>query len=326
MKFYFNSILAVLVLSLFISCGDDDNEPQPDLSSCQYFSFKELDQEVREPNCVNILFQVMDGTGKGVIDLTEENFLVQEDGQLISSESNLSILPNQDIPYTIQTVLLLDISSSVTDEIENIKNAARTLVQSKAENQEIAVYTFSSTFERVLNFSFDENEIINAIQSIEVGTSSTNLYGALIGVSNSYLDFASLDVIRRGNIVLFSDGDDTQGSTEIEDVQNALQLKDFYVVALNGPDFDSDAVSAISTLNPKLFLVANSTDELSAHFETVNEDIIRLSESTYWLYFSSPKRGDIVREVELSFACNNENLSITGSYSSRDFIDGECIP
>lgn len=291
---------------------------------CKDYTFKNLDFEYSQPNCINFLFQVSNSEGGGVVGLTEDDFKVLEDGKEIGSEANLTIVPNNQIPYSIKTVLLLDVSTSVQSEIDNIKAAAITMANSKADNQQIAVYTFSSNLTEILGFSATKSDIINAINSITVGSSSTNLYGALTGVSNLYTELYSVSQINAGNIVLFTDGDDTQGSTTLSAAQSALNNKSLFIVALDGPDYDEDTRDVMKSFEPIKLLESSNSSELSNLFDEIIQNIINTSKSTYWLYFSSPKRGANEHSLSLEFTCEDNFRVITNSFNSSGFTDGSC--
>ncbi len=96
--------------------------------------------ETQLPAFVNIMFQVTDMDGKGIDYLTTEDFEVREDDQPVSpTESAMQIRKKDVIPYTLKTVLLLDNSASVGSNLEEIKNAAKALVQNITTQQKIAI-------------------------------------------------------------------------------------------------------------------------------------------------------------------------------------------
>jgi hypothetical protein len=317
---FFKALFIITSLLTINACAKDKKED----INCSDYNFKNLDFEYSQPNCINFLFQVSDEDGGGVIGLTEDDFKVLEDGNKIGSEANLTIVPNDQIPYSIKTVLLLDVSTSVQSEIENIKTAAITMANNKASNQEIAVYTFSSNLDQVLGFSSSKSDIVNAINSITVGSSSTNLYGALTGVSNLYTELYSVSQIEAGNIVLFTDGDDTQGSTTLSAAQSALLNKSIFIVALDGPDYDEATRNVMNSFEPINLLESSNSSELSNLFDEIIQNITNTSKSTYWLYFSSPKRGANQHSLSLEFTCEDNYNLITNSFNSSGFTDGTC--
>lgn len=293
--------------------------------SCEDYVFIALEQTEVLPNCINILFQVIDTDGNGIVGLGKDDFIVKEDGSVVGSESGVTIKQNDEIPSTIKTVLLLDVSTSVLNQLADIKEAAKSLVNNKADNQEIAVYTFSDETDLILDFSESKVDITTAIDNIEIGESSTNMFGALVDVSDLYTDLYTIDEIVAGNIVLFTDGKDTQGSTDKYTAQNALSDKSLYIVALDGADYTDESRSILQSFYPIQLLESEDLTTLPSLFKKVVDNIKQIAGSTYWLYFSSPKRGDNSHSLELTFDCDDYNYeSITGSYNSIDFENGSC--
>ncbi len=321
-KFYFLSIAFITILTL-TSCSGDDNIDEAQVANCEEFFFTDLDFSVTQPNCINFLFQVTNFEG-GIPDLVESNFVVSENGDPVGSEAGVTIVPNDEIPFSIKTVLLLDVSTSVENEINNIKQGVISLINNRAENQEIAIYTFSTSIEQQIDFSDDNTELVEAVNNIEVGSSSTNLYGSLIEASNLYTDSYELDQIEAGNIVLFTDGKDTTGASTQSSAQFALSDKDLYIVVLNGPDFDESAREVLQNFEPLRLLESNDSSQLDGLFNDVLNNIIRLSKSTYRLFFSSPKRGPNSHSLSLEFNCENSFQSIQKNFNSSSFEDGTC--
>lgn len=299
------------------SCEED--EP-----NCVEYTMTELSVEICEPNCINVLFQVRDSEGRGVVGLTTDKFNVTENDVKVGTEAGVTVVPNAEIPFVIKTILLLDVSVSVQGLLDQIKAAASSMVDNKATNQEISVWVFSSQPEMLIDFSGNKAEIKAAINGIEPGTSSTNLYGSLIAVSNLYMEVYTTSNIVAGNIIVFTDGSDSQASATMEEAQNALYGKDVYVVALEGPDFTPQAEESLRALETAGFFKASNINSLSTVFNTVVEEIVLLSQSVYWLYFSSPKRGANTHQLKVDVQTCGYSTSISRSFSSATFEDGTC--
>ncbi|MCF6271271.1 MAG: hypothetical protein L3J41_16280, partial [Melioribacteraceae bacterium] len=101
-----------------------------------------------EPNVVKMLFQVTYVENKGIDNLTISDFEIYEDQDTISIfESNLNITKRLNNPYIIKTVLMLDNSTSISDDSNNLqllKEAAKNFIDNMALQQEVALYKFSS--------------------------------------------------------------------------------------------------------------------------------------------------------------------------------------
>ena len=101
-----------------------------------------------------------------------------------------------------------------------------------SKQQEVALYKFSSEPEKILDFTSDKDLLKTAINSIGGGFATTNLYGAVIGGVSQWEDFVSNDKIIQGSLVLFTDGNDTQGSSTLADALNAIGDKKVYTIGL----------------------------------------------------------------------------------------------
>ena len=274
---------------------------------------------VETPHQVNILFQILDYKNIGVPGLTTDKFIIKENDQVIGSEASAVIAPFGDIPTEIKTVLVLDNSISVTDDLDKIKEAAIALINTIGEKQKFAIYTFSSTHELVQDFSNNVSLLTNAINSIEIGTSSTNLYGTIIETADLWEDSYTIDNITIGNLIVLTDGDDTQASSTLSQAKQAVAGKTVYMLGL-GNELNKDIMEQLGK-----FYNASDVTMLEAEFAKIQDDIDRNSRSVYWLYYQSPKRGNNnhTLTLEISENANTDYYtnSITGAFSSSTFYD-----
>lgn len=226
--------LALLVVSLVFlaSCARDNNDPinEPGYKIVQY---GDISENTQKPCFVNIMFQVTDMQNHGVSTLTTNDFEVLENGQPVSpTESAMQIRKQDVIPYSLKTVLLIDNSTSIEGDLTAIKNAARSLVLSKLPNQEFAIFVFSENPELLINFTTDTEALIDAIESIEPGFASTNLYGSVIEAVGMWEDFYEIDQIQQGFLITFTDGSDTQASSTLSEALLARGQKRVFMVGL----------------------------------------------------------------------------------------------
>lgn len=276
------------------------------------------------PNKVKILFQVLDVEEKGITNLTTNDFIIWEDAQKISLlESSMKITKRQDNPYVLRTVLMLDNSSSITasdpNNLQQIKNAAKDFVYNMIDQQEIAVYMFSSNPVQIIDFTGKANQvnIINAINSITPGAKTTNLYGAVIEGANRLKETYSATLIQQSYMILFTDGDDTQGSKTLSNALDAVAGKKVYTVGL-GADIDPEILDLIAT---EAFFKIDQTNQLTQIFAEIQLDITKYANSFYWLEYESPKRGNRDHLLQLMIKDNVINSFVEGTFSSAGFFD-----
>ncbi len=191
------TLLFLLVSVIIIACGKDES-PAPDDDKANVEDPNDTNDdkddennsgayqltghliETELPCYVNIMFQVSNMEGKGVSSLKTEDFEVTEDGQAVSpTESAMQIKKKDALAYNIKTVLMLDNSKSVGNNIEQIKSAAIKLIDNIAEHQELALYVFSDNAVLLQDFTSDVELLKEAVGKIELGYSTTNLYGSL---------------------------------------------------------------------------------------------------------------------------------------------------
>ncbi|MFH2029318.1 MAG: VWA domain-containing protein [Bacteroidota bacterium] len=278
------------------------------------------------PSDVELLFQVLDMDGKGITDLTVDDFYVYENDKIISySESNLTITKREENKYKQKVVLLLDNSTSITQDPENpnnlqlLKDAAKGFVDNMTDQQEISVYKFSSAPEQLIGFTTSTNKaaINSAIDNIGVGYATTNLYGSIIETVDDWKDFISLDSIIQGTLIVFTDGDDTQGSKTLQQALSAIGDKHVYTVGL-GSEIDPETLEIIGNQS---FIGLTDITELSQALLDIQSEIKDFSNSFYWLRYRSPKRGNNIVSLLLLIKDNPIVSKIEWQFSSSKFFD-----
>lgn len=304
------------------------------IKSCQYNTFSlnrlgdiEADQGITR---VSMLFQVLDGNGKGVIGLTNKNrYSLTDYGQemITNVEADVQIESFGSIPTEINSAIVMDISKSVEGLVGDIKSAAIAFVESSLSEQKIAIYTFDGNINQVIGYTTNKSQLLSAINSISetnLGT-STNLYDALIYVENEMQeDLYSTQSIRQNNILVFTDGRETADPTteKLNQVKTALEGRVVFVAALKSADLDASTLRNDIASSTHNYFLANSIGDLETKFKEVQSDIEKLSKSVYWMYYTSPRKGNKYWDIELSIKenCNTGSSAVaTGSYSSSGF-------
>ncbi len=277
------------------------------------------------PNKVKMLFQVLDLENKGIDFLGVDDFEIIEDGEHVApTESNLKISKRQNNPYHIKTVLMLDNSTSITDDPEHtnnmelLKESAKSFVNNMSAQQEIAVFKFSSSAEKLVDFTSDRSKLIRAIDNIGRGHATTNLYGAVIDGVSEWTDLINVNNITKGQMVLFTDGNDTQESHTLGEALDAVGDKNVYTVGL-GSEIKPEVLEQIG--NQGAFTIAEMS-ELNQIFIQIQLEINAYANSFYWMEYSSPKRG--TKEHTLILSIKNNPLSgsvVEGTFNSAGFFD-----
>lgn len=307
----FSQVLIALALIVIAGCKKDDDLGSVDLTKFYRMNSFEVGV-IPESRMVQVLFQVTDFDKKGVSKLTEADFIVLENNGEIDSEADLRVGQGS-IPFTLKTVLLLDITRSVEMFVPQIKEAAKSLVQKKLPDQEIAVYTFDSETNMVQDFTKDQQALLDAINAIpESGlVNSTNLYGAVIDVADLWEDNYTIDGIVDGSLIIFTDGRHNASQTITLDMaQDALGSRRAYVAALSSPDLDETSLKKLAAESDRYFK-ADDVAGLEQMFLDIQSEIQSLSNSIYFLYYQSPISDPTPFENDLTIEIK-ENIN-TGS-------------
>lgn len=161
--------------------------------SSPWAAFSEVQTLTDSPSYVNVLFELADQNGRGLvypkfyIDNNPDLFEVKEDGQPISpTESFKQIAKYDEVPFELKTVILIDTSFSVRENLDEIKAAAKLPVMQMFEGQEIAIYTFSEELTLIQDFTNDSATLLDAIDGIGLGLPTTNLYGSIVDVLDKW--------------------------------------------------------------------------------------------------------------------------------------------
>lgn len=322
MKLRVFPILLTATVLLLGSCKKDKEFIPADTS--RFFRLQALEIGVIPvQRTVQLLFQVTDFEHKGVPNLGYEDFVVRENNGRIDSEADLK-LSRDSIPYALKTVLLLDITRSVEGLVPQIKEAARTLIHQKLPEQEIAVYTFDKETHLLQDFTTNKTALLSAIDGIpETGlVNSTNLYGAIIDVADTWEDQFSIQQIVDGSLVLFTDGrHNATPAITLQDAQNALYGKKTFVAALQSNDLDSLSLQALAE-RPERYFLAQDIQRLEQLFSEIQVEIQRLSQSIYFLDYQSPITDPTPRNNELIIEISGNTNTGTDS-RIREFFNSE---
>ncbi len=261
------------------------------------------------PSFVKMMFHVTNEDDVPLTTLTTEDFTVEEDSQPVSpTESAMRIRKQDEMPFTLYTVLMLDNSLSVGSNLAAIKEAAKTLIltadaasasdrDGDTENQQFLIYSFSDAPTLVTpTFDNDVAALTEAIDSIEIGYNSTNLYGAIIEGVSQWADTVSEEGISQGFLVLLTDGSDTQDSSSLEAALGTRREKKVITVGL-GSEIEPEVLASLGNFG---FYQIDDYSELAAQFVEIQTNMNKFADSIYWVEYLSPKRGE-----------GNHRLSVT---------------
>lgn len=246
--------------------------------------------ETRLPNNVEVVFQVMDLNSSGVSNLRLSDFEVFEDDLPLSiSESGLTVVNQPATPYKLKTVLMLDNSTSLENDLNTIRNSAKEIVGGLRPAQQIALYKFSEQPVLLQDYSGNIDLLKNIIDTqFNLGVRTTDFYGSIKVGTRRWDDVVSIDSIIQGCLVVISDGEDTQGSTTLTEGFNAIHNKLVFTIGL-GPAIQPEIIKAFGTGGN---FKPGQEIEIVKRFAEIESELIKKANSFYKLTYNSPKRGN----------------------------------
>jgi uncharacterized protein YegL len=361
MKLVLKTFGFIFFLSLFISCGNADDDVDYNLNlgeglgkgipvdDCLGLDEGELVLSIQEeyttlPGKVSIFFKVSDTDGNPVPGLTADQFTIYEQGRnddcfntISTSESFARISPNSQI-FNNNTLLVLDLSNSVLDSsLEELKIASTSFVNNvmpttDQDSYKMAIYWFDGEDElHLLNaLTPSKSELIAAIDGITQDISSdpsTDLYGAVIKTtdiaSNLIKDTTAGGNIGAASVVIFTDGTD-QASRYTEDAA----LKKVNDANANISFFSIGLGSEIDTqvlqdIGKTFSVFAGNKDELESTFNDISEKVSERANSFYLFEYCSPKRdGSGVNNLAIQVKTGSREGAVQTKFSANGFTGG----
>lgn len=333
--------LFVCVLGLLWSCSSDDtNTSQPGYS----IEIKNIETLVDESK-IKVSFKLTDENNVGISNQTDSDFNLYERAvsageteQLIDpAEAPRLIVPNPQ-NYRYATMIVMDLSGSVIDEIDNIKSAATLYVSNlfseiNSGALEVAIYYFDGReqLQELIDFSSSSQDIIAAIGGMSSALQqdiSTNLYGAVVQ-SCTRMQAKKIEIQNDANtniwsssIVFFSDGKNQDFFSNRGDMNASIDATlfntGFYVIgAGNGID-----TSVISDIGRNGQFLIDDYSQLNTGLNNVLDVIKGEANSNYELEICTAKSG-----TEVVFRLESQGTPTsggTGTYDTNNFTGNNC--
>ena len=161
---------------------------------------------------VSVNVTVTDGQERFVTDLTQDDFLLYEDGVL----QETTYFSRRQLPIAL--ALMIDTSASMDERMTTAQEAAIGFSRRLRPEDLAEIIDFDSRVEILQSFTNSVDALEEAIRLTSAG-GSTSLYNALY-ISLRELKKAPLRVedVRREAIIVLSDGDDTSSLVSFEEV------------------------------------------------------------------------------------------------------------
>jgi Ca-activated chloride channel family protein len=188
---------------------------------------------------------VVDKTGRPVINLKPEDFVLYEDGK----PQSIANFATTDAPFEV--ALLLDTSGSTREDVQLIREAAHSFITALKPNDRVAVLAFDNqvhggtnlaTVQVATRLTSDRPALRRAVESISA-SNGTPFYDGLSRIVDSIFDQPPSEEVRgRRAVVALTDGVDSASSGEYADVKAKLRGSGVacYFIEVNTEDYVED--------------------------------------------------------------------------------------
>ncbi len=245
---------------------------------------------------INIILQVTDPAGNGIINLTKDQFEVLEDGeQLREGSIGFSALPASKISMPVSIVIDNSTSIKANNRLQQIKTDATEIVTRLSTIPTLKsyfnIYQFSENlFPQVGTItppgvSADQAKL--EISNIQNGVSSTDFYGAVADVASTMFNSYTVEEVKNHIMVVLSDGDDTAGKRSLSEATNSVASKRVYSIGYAG-DLREDILKMVGVSG---YFNRSLSSDFSSYLLNIRTYLENYSRSFYMLTVTSPKRG-----------------------------------
>ena len=230
---------------------------------------------------VEVYATIRDHNGRYVDGLARERFEVREDGEvqpLVTFESDSGQL---------SCAILLDTTGSMTTALPVVKNSVIRMVNELRREDQVAVYSFSTRLNRLLDFTTDKLAVAQAV----LGTRAAGGTALFDSIS----ELAREIELRNGKkaIVVFTDGADNASLLNARAAVQRAKRAGVPVYAIaEGDALKSKALlnelKDISEMTGAQSYQARRTNDISGIFQEISEDL----QHTYLLTYKPPSTTD----------------------------------
>lgn len=172
---------------------------------------------------INVTATVTDVSGRFVSRLRKEDFIVREDGQL----QQISHFSSERVPVSLGIVL--DVSGSMSGEKFRAAQSAldRFMYDLLAPEDEVFILSFSDQTDLVSDWTTNRQQLANALRRIRP-RGGTALYDAVAEA----VPMAQGGRHKKKAVVVISDGNDTDSSTDPDALQSLIRETEVLVYAI----------------------------------------------------------------------------------------------
>jgi len=293
----------------------------------RFVQLEKINFEATLPSVISVMFQATDQYNRAIAGLQTSDFILLEDNEPVSAaETSLAIVPHEQLPFSLRTVIMIDVSSSISPaDLDKIKAAVRGMI-TNAEGQstllpqqEVALYSFNDTVSLLRDFSSNTDSLVDTLDSIQpaIAITPTDFYGAVIAGTSRVEDTFDLEQISKGNVIIITDGTDTAARNSYRNALISVAGKSVYTLGI-GDEISETVMQQIGTSGT---YALRNFEQLNSVLTSINQQVVDSANSFYYLHYASPKRGaegaqSSIHNIMLSVA-NNANRGATSVIVDR---------
>ena len=281
-----------------------------------------IDASVQRPSNIAVYFTVETADGEPVAGLTADAFRIYEDGAPVSVLESKQTILNKEVAATHYTLLLIDMSGSVTEsgDVPVIVESARAFSERVEKFQKVAVYAFdgSPQIQQIAGFGSGAN--VDRLSSYKPRDPSTNLNGAVleaIKVLQRQMS-GSPTPLTFGTLVVFTDGTDRAQRVTRDALHERLDQvePDFDLIVVGvGAEIDSSELQAIGRNGA---ILSKDRAQIASSFEAAAARVEAMSKRYYLLGYCSPARAGKHR-LRIETSAGGKSGAMEYDFDARGF-------
>jgi hypothetical protein len=282
-----------------------------------------INSEQDKPNNVWMFFTV-EKNDEPVAGLVADDFEIYEDGALVSKYESQQTIQNPEVAAVMYTLLLLDMSGSVTEsgQADLLVDAATVFSERVGKTQKVGVYAFDGAekLHSVTPFTTTQGSVeggIEGLRGYQAKDPSTNLHGA-VGLAVEELEEALAKderPLKFGTLVVFTDGTDRAGRVTRDEMLEKLgegEHAHYEVYAIGvGAELEQKPLEDIGRDGTEM---ASDPGKVREAFERVAQKIEAHTKRFYLLSYCTPARKG-THTVRVDAITRNEKGRKNGSGS-----------
>jgi hypothetical protein len=258
-----------------------------------------INSSQKKPNNVWVFFTV-EQKDEPVAGLTADDFDIYEDGELVSTYESNQVIQNPEVAAVMYTLLLLDVSGSVTEsgEADRLVDAAKLFTERVGEHQKVGIYAFDGeeTIHSVVPFTEAAGSVEGGLEGLRAYSPkdpSTNLHGAVVQGLEELRKGLDKDKrpLKFGTLVVFTDGTDRAARVSREEMKREMARQEYqnyemYVIGV-GSEIHKANLGEIGRDGTEL---ATDQAKVQESFERVAGRIEAHMKRFYLLSYCTPAR------------------------------------